>query len=65
MNYNAPMTMAEVAGCISNASDQAIAGAGKGKPPKDGSLAVRICSGVAQNMCRTAVKDLDGALTVG
>lgn len=39
MNYNSSMTMAEVAVCISNASDQAIAGAGKGKLPKDRSPA--------------------------
>lgn len=65
MNYNSPMTMAEVAAFISNASNQAIAGAGKGKPPKDESLAGGTRSGAAQNMRCTAIKSLDGALTVG
>ena len=57
MDYNSPMTMAEVAICISNALDQAIAGAGQGKAPKDGFLAKgsilgqrRICVALPSNI---------------
>ena len=47
--------MAEVAVCISNGSDPAIAEPGKGPPPKKAFPAAGSFSGAAQNMCRTVI----------
>ena len=47
-------TMAEVAGFISTGSDQAIAGPGKGKPPKEPPACQAAVPGLTQNMRGTA-----------
>ena len=55
--------MAEVAVFISTVSVSAIAGSGKGTPPKGLSAAGRRIPGSAQNMRRTVIRLMDVVLT--